>query len=328
MRRRRRSFLKRLQATSGWRVVADAVGHFTRDDAMALSSHIALSGIIAFFPFLIFLTSLAGFFGSDELAISITTDALNTLPETIAAPIAEEVRKIITVSRPGILTVSALVALWIASSGVEAVRTAFNRAYRLQDRRNFILLRLQSLAIVLVFALGLLTLATLILFAPLAWKVARALYPPVGEFAISFNLIRYSVAGSVLIVALVIAHRLLPARRPRLNAIWPGILLTLFLWMLMTSAFGFYLARFADYSATYAGLAGIMALLIFLNLTAAIMIFGAEVNVALMRVRAAEKRKAQARAAAETSDHDTDDDHPAILDPDEDTQMMFNLDRP
>ena len=49
-------------------VVMDAFYTFLADDGWAISSHIALSTLMALFPFLIVLTSLAGFFGSKELA--------------------------------------------------------------------------------------------------------------------------------------------------------------------------------------------------------------------------------------------------------------------
>jgi membrane protein len=68
-----------------------------------------------------------------------------------------------------------------------------------------------------------------------------------------------------------------------LARLWPGILLTLVLWILVASGFTFYLESFANYTATYAGLAGIMTALIFLYLMAVILIFGAEYNSALTR---------------------------------------------
>ncbi len=65
-----------------------------------------------------------------------------------------------------------------------------------------------------------------------------------------------------------------------MNQIWPGLVLTLVLWTVAGSGFVWYLHRVADYSATYAGLAGIMTALIFLYLMAVILLFGAEYNSA------------------------------------------------
>ena len=79
---------------------------------------------------------------------------------------------------------------------------------------------------------------------------------------------------------------LLPARRPAIAFLWPGIVLTLVLWVIGASLFALYLSTFANYVATYAGLAGVVTAIFFLYCTALILIFGAEFNAAVDRVRA------------------------------------------
>ncbi|MDF2688303.1 MAG: hypothetical protein K0Q80_1268 [Microvirga sp.] len=63
----------------------------------------------------------------------------------------------------------------------------------------------------------------------------------------------------------------------------PGIAATLILWLLGASLYGEFLANMTHLKATYAGLAGILTALIFLQISAAIFIFGAELNAALRR---------------------------------------------
>ena len=85
-------------------------------------------------------------------------------------------------------------------------------------------------------------------------------------------------------VGLIGAHTILPAGRPPLPAVAPGILLTLALWLAFGVGFGDYLLHFADnYIVTYAGLASIMMALVFLYALSAIFIFGAELNQTLRR---------------------------------------------
>ena len=95
--------------------------------------------------------------------------------------------------------------------------------------------------------------------------------------------VRWCAAFCLLIFVVFACHRWLPGRRRQLAQLRPGILLTLALWIIAASGFSLYLDSFANYSATYAGLAGIMTALIFLYLMAAILIFGAEYNSALTR---------------------------------------------
>ena len=80
------------------RVLGDALGHFNYDDGWALSSHIALSALLALFPFLIFATSLASFLGAQAFADTAVHLIFDTWPDAIAAPIAREVENVLTLS--------------------------------------------------------------------------------------------------------------------------------------------------------------------------------------------------------------------------------------
>ena len=87
-------------------------------------------------------------------------------------------------------------------------------------------------------------------------------------------------------LALILAHKFLPAGRRSLVDMAPGILLTIAMWIAAGIAFGSYLAEFArNYVTTYAGLASVMIALVFLYMIAAIFIFGGELNAAILRAR-------------------------------------------
>ena len=112
-----------------------AYNRFVMHDGWAIASHIALSVLMSFFPFLILLTSLASFFGSDTLADEAADIILEAWPAEVAGPIANEVHSILTTRRDVVLTVGLLLALYFASSGVEALRVGLNRAYGLRETR-------------------------------------------------------------------------------------------------------------------------------------------------------------------------------------------------
>lgn len=90
---------------------------------------------------------------------------------------------------------------------------------------------------------------------------------------------------------MIACHRWLPGYPRPISRVWPGILMTLILWILVATGFSLYLETFATYSATYAGLAGIMTALIFLYLMAMIFIFGAEYNSVLDKTKAIYKKE-------------------------------------
>lgn len=271
------------------RVTADTYDHFSVADGWAIASHIALSILLALFPFLILVTSLAAsFFGSTELADEVVRLLLDTWPEEVAAPIAREIRVVLTTTRGDLLTISVALAIFFASSGIESLRIGLNRAYGIAEHRYWFLLRLESIAYVLVGALALLAMAFLIVLGPLLFAAASKYAPALGQFEWDITVARYSVASATLVIALFIAHKWLPAGRRKLHEIAPGIVATLVLWLAGGVLFGRYLAEFPSiYVSYYAGLASVMIALVFLYLTASIFVLGGELNAAILRVRGA-----------------------------------------
>ena len=262
----------------------DAYWHFLADDGWAIASHIALSTLMAMFPFFIVLTSLAGFFGSSDLADEVAKLMLATWPEEVALPITREIHNVLTTTHTGALTFGAVLAVYFASSGVESLRIGLNRAYGVAETRNWILLRLESIGYVLIAAVGLLALGFLVVLGPLLFRTALRYAPWLEPLEGTFNFFRFAIATVVLVIALFVAHKWLPAGHRRVVEILPGIVATLAMWLAAGVAFGRYLAEFSfTYVNTYAGLASAMIALVFLYLTASIFVYGGELNSALCR---------------------------------------------
>jgi len=268
-----------------WRVLGDAIGHLNNDDGWAMASHVALSALMAVFPFLIFVAALAGFIGEADLASRVAALLFDTWPEDVAEPIASDVQNVLHQPQSGLLTVSVAITIYLASNGVEAVRTALNRAYRVRETRSFFFLRAQSLLFVVAGAVASLVFAFLGVLGPIIFDWIASHIPEVGAFQTTFQFVRFLVTGLALALVLIAAHLWLPAGRPPALSLWPGILVTLVLWLVAAFVFGYYLQRFANYAAYYAGLASVVTAIFFMYLVALIMIFGAEFNAALARRR-------------------------------------------
>lgn len=272
---------------SSLRVAADAVRHFLADDGWAIASHIALSSLMALFPFLIVVTALAGFFlGSKQLADEAARILLEAWPQEVAAPIALDITGVLTATRGDVLTLGVLFALYFASSGVESLRIGLNRAYNMKEPRSWWLLRLESILYVLVGAVAILAFSFLVVLAPFIWGKLVQYVPTLAPFGGLITFARYAVAALVLVIALIIVHSWLPAGRRTLTEIAPGIIATLLLWLVSGAAFGRYLAEYAfAYVTMYAGLASAMIALIFLYVCASIFVYGAELNSVIAKRR-------------------------------------------
>ncbi|WP_412064151.1 YihY/virulence factor BrkB family protein [Rhizobium sp. SYY.PMSO] len=268
-----------------YKVIYDAVFHFVEDDGFAMASHVALSTLLAVFPFLIFGTALASFLGASQFSSTAVHLIFDTWPEAIAKPLADQVVQVLTIPRGGLLTISVLAAAYFASNGVEALRISLNRAYRVPETRPWYFNRLASLGYVLIAVLIFAILSILLVAVPLALNYTRQWLPKLADILdIVFS---WRIYGTIflLVAGLMILHLWLAAGRRRLFDVIPGVFLTLIFWSVGALLFAYYLSTFANYTATYAGLASVMIVLIFLYMLAVIFIMGAEINAALMKFR-------------------------------------------
>jgi membrane protein len=270
-----------------FQIVMDAFYTFLADDGWAIASHIALSTLMALFPFLIVLTSLAGFFGSKELADQAAGIMLQVWPQQVADSLTVDIHDVLTTTRGDALTIGVVLAVYFASNGVESLRVALNRAYSVIEPRRWYWLRLESIGYTLIAAFTALALAFLIVLGPLMLEAARRHFPLIVESNENFlNLSRYAIATTALTAALFILHAWLPAGRRSFLQILPGIIFTIAASLLSGIVFGQYLARFANnYVTMYAGLASVVIALVFLYFIAAIFVYGGELNAAIIKSR-------------------------------------------
>jgi membrane protein len=270
-----------------WQIFVDAFDRLNRNEGWAIASHIALSTLMALFPFLIFLTAVtAALFGSHELADETARILLEAWPDQVGEPIAAEIRNVMEGLPGDVLTFAVLLALFFSSNGIDSLRIGLNRAYGVPERRPWWLLRLESVGYVLLGTVALVALSFLVVLYPLIWATAIKYVNWFERLGYFLDFVRLGATAIVLIAALLVAHWWLPAGRRRFVDIVPGILVTLVLWIGAGIVFGRYLASFAyAYVTYYAGLASVMVALVFLYFAAMIFIYGAELNAALVRAR-------------------------------------------
>jgi membrane protein len=269
------------------RIAVDAFLAFVRDDGWAIASHIALSMLMSLFPFLIFVTALTGYLSTPNLADQVATILLEAWPQEVAGPIAAEIASVLTNAHGSLLTIGVVLALYFSSSSIESLRIGLNRAYGELETRSWWLLRLESIGYVVVGAAALIALSFLIVLWPVMFRAAQRFLPKVMPIEDTYVYLRFAIASAVLVIALILVHKWLPAGRRRLRDIAPGIVVTLVMWLMLGILFGRYLAEFAGaYVTMYAGLATAMVALVFLYWTASIFVYGGELNAVICRARA------------------------------------------
>ncbi len=288
--------LRRLKSI--WAVGYDVYVRFHAHDGWAISSHVALSVLLALFPFLIVVTSIASLIGTDEIASQVVTLAFEGWPPALSTPISAEITRVLTGRRFDLLTIGVVLLLWTSSSAVEAMRVALVRAYGVPDMRWWYWTRLQSIGFMLLGAIGMFLLSfAVVLWTPI-WEFAATLVPNLGVATNSALIFRYTATGAFLAGGLILAHLWLPPQQLPVIATLPGTLLTMMLWLVGAGIFGYWLSHFANYASTYAGLGSIMAVIFFLYINSVAFILGGELNAVL----ATRRRTREAREAASRSE--------------------------
>ena len=212
----------------------------------------------------------------------------------------------LTTTRGDILTIGAVLAVYFASNGVEALRVALNRAYSVVEPRRWYWLRLESIGYTLVAAFTSLAMAFLIVLGPLILEAARRHIP----FFVESNEQLLSISPATASPSRRWSWRCsscMPGCRPAgagFLQILPGIIFTMVASLISGIVFGQYLARFAsNYVTMYAGLASVIIALVFLYFIAAIFVYGGELNAAIIKSRlphGVSLQAAQSLARAET----------------------------
>ncbi|SFO61097.1 membrane protein [Cohaesibacter marisflavi] len=264
---------------------------FSDNHGFALASNIAFSMLLSIFPFLLLLTGVSVWIGGDALG-KVLQDMLSLLlPDAIADILQPDVDAVIAERTRSLLSISLVVFLVTLTSLVESLREGLNRAYGYYERRSILSRRAMGLLAIFGATGVMIIVASALFFAPIAWNMLKPHFSWIEDFQYTFNVVRLGIAIPLLTLFLVASHRWLPMRTTEWADLWPGALTTLVLWWFTAEAYSYYLSHFAQYARVYAGLAGVVATLIFLQIISMIFLYGAEVNAWIIRWRRIERSK-------------------------------------
>lgn len=255
------------------------------NSGFSLAGSVAFSFVLSLFPFCIFLGALAGVFGGEALAKAAAAQLFDVFPKDVAEALAPEVIAVMGQSRFGLMTASGALSLFFATSSVEALRAALNVAYREVETRNYLFCLARSALFVLVGAVAMLTMSWAVLIGP-------ALAARFEWFGLNFLLgqswfmfsVRYAIAATVIILQLIAYHLWLAGGRRTLAEVMPGILVSTVLWMALAALFSRWI-EINNYARFYGALTQLMSSLIYFQLTAMVVMLGAEINRGVMEIK-------------------------------------------
>lgn len=270
--------IQRLRGLTVKELAKRSINEFSNDSMSTYAAALAFTVLFALFPFLIFLIALLGFLQLSAFFDWLINQARLVVPQQAMGQIEEVIRQIQQEQRPGLLSFGIIVALWSASSGIRALMDALNKAYDVEEARPAWKRYLLSVVYTIAFAVMLIAAAALMLLGP---QVIGWLTDQIGlgqAFVIAWAWLRWPVAVALLIVATAIIYYAAPNADVPFRLITPGAIIAVVVWVLASLGFAFYIAHFANYSATYGSLGAVVILLFYFYISAMVLLFGAEVN--------------------------------------------------
>lgn len=304
--------MKRIAASWPALLLRIAWRRFGEDNSFALAGYLAYTGLLSFFPFMIFLVVTGSFVVGRETSLALVDHLFAFTPVEVSSTLAPILRTIIA-SKTGLLAlVSAAVGLWAGSNAFEAARVGFNLAYDVKEDRHFVRRRLQSLALAGAAAGVFVCLAILIVLWPTIARMVAAAGPTSLGFDL-FYLARYAIGVPMLCLLLIALHLNLPKGHRdgfRLHvftergeawaiSVVPGVLASAALWFVGATLFSLYLAYAPSFAGNYGAMAGVVITLLFFYMSAVTIFFGAQINIAREEIRRAATQGATFAEAAE-----------------------------
>jgi membrane protein len=282
-----KNFLLDMKSLLSVRALKAAVAEFQRDDALGLAAQLAFYLILALFPFLLVLVSLMGTFSSPGLAEQVLGYFREVTPEQVYGIIESYLSDIIAGNRPapGLFSVGLVIALWSASGAFAALINALNKAYDVEETRPF--WKVRGIALLMTLGLSVMVMIGVLLLVagpPIGRGIADLF--GLGEvFTLVWNVVQWPVALSLMVFTVALLYYFAPDAEQPFRWITPGGLIGVLLWVLASVIFRFYVSNFGSYDATYGSIGAVIVLLLYLYISSLTILFGAELNATLVRLK-------------------------------------------
>jgi len=263
----------------GWRdIIARTYAEVMNDRLLALASSVVFYSLVALFPGIAAGVSFYALFSDPGTIAKHLSIAADIVPGGALDIMQSEIGRIAARS-DGKLTFGFLlglcIALWSANAGMKSLFDALNVIYDETEKRGIVRLNLESLSFTICAIAG----AVVAVAAVVVFPLLLAAFGLTTLDAPLIAFLRWPVMFVMMIVALAVLYRYGPSRRPaKWRWLSVGSVFAALTWLGVSSLFSWYLAHFANYDATYGALGAVVGMMMWMWLSAIVVLVGAELN--------------------------------------------------
>ena len=211
------------------------------------------------------------------------------IPKAIFNDLKPAIQSLLTQRSGSLLSISALAALWSASQSINALQTAMNKAFGVEQRKNFIIVRLMSLFVILLFLTAIVGVVGVLGLGKTILDLLQPVLHFSTDFIDTFQALKWPITTLVLLVIMCLIYRVVPNAKLTFRSIIPGAIFATIGWMLLSQVFGLYIKYFSSKIASYQIIGSFIVLMLWLNFAATIIILGGIINAVVKEYISNEK---------------------------------------
>jgi membrane protein len=264
---------------SRFMAVAKRVWAQTKTDNLGLlAAGVAFYAMLAIFPSVIALVTVYALVADPGRIAGQIEPVASLLPPEAQTLLIGQLREAAEASGGSLsfgLIISIAAALWAASGGVGALMTGINAVYNEEEKRGFVKLKAMALGL----TLGAICVVILSMFLVAAFPPVMSFLNLEGPGRAMAEVLRWVLLITIVAGGLAVFYRLGPSRDgAKMRWVSWGAAIALVIWLLGSVGFSLYVSNFADYNKTYGTLAAVVILMLWLYLSAYVILLGAEID--------------------------------------------------
>lgn len=263
-----------------WEFIKGVIEKLKEDDVSGLAAQLSYFFLLSLFPLFIFLFTLVAYLPYSQEEILRTIQAF--APAKSMSLIETNLKEIMK-GDGKLLSFGIFGTIWSASNGLNAIISAFNRAYDVVETRSYFIAR--GMSIILTFAMIFVFLFALLL--PVFGKqIGLFFFTQFGfseQFLAVWNTSRWVISSLVLLIVFIMLYWVAPNKKLKCVSVLPGAIFAMVGWVCVSFIFSFYVDQLGYYNTTYGSLGGIIVLMIWFYLSGLIIIMGGEINALVGR---------------------------------------------
>ncbi|WP_202708946.1 YihY/virulence factor BrkB family protein [Sporosalibacterium faouarense] len=260
-------------------LIKDIFSRIKKDEVTAVGAEITYYLILSFFPFLIFLITIASYspVTQDEVLINLS----NVLPYESYKMVIGIINEVLKSRSTSLLSIGMIATLWTSSQGAKSIIKGINKAYNEREDRSYFKLKGMGMLFTIALAIAILFAFIAIVFGKLLTEELFGFLGIPVMYQILWSVLRYALPLGGLFIVFASIYRFAPNFKLSYKEVYAGAIFSTFGWIFISMAFSYYVNNFNSFSRTYGSIGGIIILLIWLYLSSIIILIGGEINASI-----------------------------------------------